>query len=92
MPDTVILDSTAYCQGTTTASGQHVRLGEVAMAGVPFGTRIVVSPAVFGRTRFVVLDRYGYGTQLDFYNPSCSAAIDYGRRLEHVRIVSEPKR
>ena len=56
------------------------------MAGVPFGTRIVVSPAVFGRTRFVVLDRYGYGTQLDFYTPSRSQAIDYGRHVERVRI------
>lgn len=81
------LSTTSYCQGTTTASGEHVFLGEVAMNTEPIGTRLQVSPPIYGRTRYVVLDRYGWGTQMDVYNPSCGAAIDYGRRVERVRVI-----
>ena len=81
------LSTTAYCQGIITASGRRVFVGEVAMNTEPLGARIQVSPPVFGLTRFLVLDRYGSGTQLDFYAPSCSAAIQYGRRTERVRRV-----
>jgi hypothetical protein len=37
--------------------------------------------------RFVVLDRIGWGSSIDFYNPSCAAAIDFGRRVERVHVV-----
>jgi len=81
------LDATSYCQGSTTASGEHVYVGEVAMNTLPLGTRIVVSPAVFGRSRFRVEDRIGWGSQIDFYNPSCAAAVQFGRRTIRVRVV-----
>lgn len=83
----VALDSTAYCQGTITASGRPPFVGEVANNLWPLGTRISVSPPVWGRTRFVVLDRIGWGSSLDFYNSSCSAADLFGRRIEQVHII-----
>jgi 3D (Asp-Asp-Asp) domain-containing protein len=83
----VTLSSTAYCQGTITASGEPPFVGEVANNTWPLGTRLSVSPPVWGRTRFVVEDRIGSGSQLDFYNPSCTAAIDFGRRLERVTVI-----
>ncbi len=53
----------------------------------PLGTRISVSPPVWGRTQFIVLDRIGWGSSLDFYNPSCSAADEFGRRTEQVHVI-----
>ena len=76
--------------GTITASGQHVRLGIVAMNTVPLGTRIEISPPAFGRSTFTVEDRIGSGTQLDVYSPNCQAAVQFGRRLEHVRVTRQP--
>jgi hypothetical protein len=82
----VSLSSTSYCQGTITASGERPFVGEVANNTYPLGTRIVVSPAVWGRTRFVVEDRIGSGSELDFYNSSCAAAVAFGRRVERVHV------
>jgi 3D (Asp-Asp-Asp) domain-containing protein len=83
----VALSGTAYCQGTITASGQAPFVGEVANNMWPLGTHLVVSPAVWGRTRFVVEDRIGAGSQLDFYTPDCQTAIVFGRRVERVQVV-----
>jgi 3D (Asp-Asp-Asp) domain-containing protein len=83
----VAVNATSYCQSGLTASGRPTFLGEVAGNMWPLGTHLVVSPAVWGRTRFVVEDRIGSGSQLDFYNPSCQAAIDFGRRVERVQVV-----
>lgn len=82
------LDATSYCQGTITASGEHVYVGEVANNTYPLGTVIRVAPAVWGLTRFRVEDRIGHGSQIDFYTPSCNAAIQFGRRTEKVHVVS----
>ena len=82
--------TTAYSpcsSGTITASGQPVRDGIAAVNWLRLGTRIRVWPPAFGRTLFVVLDRVGYGTSLDLYTSSCSAAIVFGRRLERVTIL-----
>jgi 3D (Asp-Asp-Asp) domain-containing protein len=81
------LDSTAYCQNGITASGRAPFLGEVAVNLYPFGTRLSVSPPVWGRTRFVVEDRIGAFSQIDFYNSSCQAALDFGRRVEQVHVI-----
>ena len=85
-----IVTTTAYSpcsSGTITASGQPVRPGIAAANWLPLGTRIRIWPPAFGRTRYVVDDRVGYGTQLDLYTSSCTAAIQYGRRIEHVTIL-----
>ena len=81
----VALDTTSYCEGAVTASGVAPYVGEVASNLYPLGTHLVLSPPVFGISEFVVLDRIGYGSELDVYAPSCAAAIDFGRRTETVR-------
>jgi 3D (Asp-Asp-Asp) domain-containing protein len=83
----VALDASAYCQGDITASGRAPFVGEVAANIYPLGTRLVVSPAVWGRTRFVVEDRIGWGSSIDFYTPECPTAIEFGRRVERVQVV-----
>jgi 3D (Asp-Asp-Asp) domain-containing protein len=86
---TISVTTTAYSpcsSGTMTASGQHVRAGIAAANWLRLGTRIRIWPPAFGRTRYVVEDRVGYGTSLDLYTPSCEAAIEYGRRVERVTI------
>jgi hypothetical protein len=72
--------STCYAQGDTTASGRRAFLGEVAQNTLPLGTWIELDRPVFGRRRFQVLDRIGWGSELDIYNPSEGACIRYGRQ------------
>jgi 3D (Asp-Asp-Asp) domain-containing protein len=71
--------STCYSQGSTTASGQPVRFGDVANNFLPFGTRIRLDHPVFDRRVFTVEDRIGSGSELDIYNSSETACIGYGR-------------
>ena len=82
--------STAYspCSaGTIMADGTRVRSGSVAMNRHPLGTRIELVGARFeGRRRFTVRDRYGWGTELDLWTPSCSGAVAYGRRTVRYRV------
>lgn len=78
--------STAYCLSGTMADGSGVRWGSVAHNGYAFGTRITVSPPFYGRRRFTVRDRIGWGTELDFWVPSCAAALSWGRRYVRVRV------
>lgn len=83
------VDSTAYspCSaGQFMADGSHVRFGSVAMNALPLGTRITLRPGMYGRRRFTVRDRYGWGTQLDIWTPSCSDASRYGHRPQRVRV------
>jgi 3D (Asp-Asp-Asp) domain-containing protein len=84
------VQATAYSpcsSGTITASGQPVHAGVAAANWLPLGTRIRISPAAFGRTLYTILDRSGYGTSLDLWTSSCTAAWQYGRRVEHVTIL-----
>ena len=75
-----VVSSTCYSQGSITASGRPVFIGEVASNQFPLGTRIVLDRPAFGRREFVVLDRIGYGSELDFYNPSEATCVRWGRR------------
>lgn len=89
-PGGVEVQATAYSpcsSGTVTASGERVHVGIVAANWLPLGTRIRVWPPAFGRTRYVVEDRSGWGTSLDIWTPSCSAAWTFGRRLERVEVL-----
>lgn len=81
----MIANSTAYCQQGVMANGQYVHEGSVAMNDRPLGSRITVSPPFYGRRLFVVRDRIGYGSQLDFWTGSCTAALRWGRRNVRVR-------
>ena len=55
-------------------------LGEVANNFLPLGTRILLDRPVFGRRAFRVEDRIGWGSEMDFYNPSEAICLQYGRQ------------
>lgn len=85
----VLLASTNYSpcsSGTIMADGTPVRFGSVAMNTLPLGTRVYLRPGLYGRHRFVVRDRIGWGSQLDIWNPSCAGAIAYGRRTQRLTV------
>lgn len=73
------VEATCYHQGSVTASGSGVFVGEVANNFLALGTRILLDRPVFGLRRFVVLDRIGWGSELDFYGPSEGACLAFGR-------------
>lgn len=83
----LLVESTAYApcsSGGLMANGRSPRVGAVAMNLLPLGTRIRVNRSPFGPRAFVVSDRIGYGSQLDFWTPSCAHARAWGRRLVRV--------
>jgi 3D (Asp-Asp-Asp) domain-containing protein len=84
LPDTADA-ATAYCLNGTMADGTHTRSGSVANNSYRLGTRIRVSPPVFGIRRWIVRDRIGWGTTWDFWTPSCWQARQFGRR--NIRIT-----
>jgi 3D (Asp-Asp-Asp) domain-containing protein len=78
---TARVTSTAYCLHGRMANGRFVHVGAVAVNFLRLGSRIRASRSPYGRhRRFRVEDRIGYGTQLDFWVPSCAAARAWGRR------------
>lgn len=86
------VESTSYCLRGTMADGTYTRPGSAAHNGLRFGTRIYVRPAVYGRHRWVVRDRIGWGTELDFWARSCAQARVYGRRTIRMRVLPHPPR
>ncbi len=85
--DVVSLSTTSYCQSGTTADGQQTHFGEIAMNGIPFGTRVELLGGTFAGTVFTVEDRIGWGSELDVFQSSCSAAWNYGR--EQIPVLIE---
>lgn len=71
------------------ADGTFVRAQSIAMNSLPLGTKIrLVSPKTFNGNRvFVVRDRIGWGSQLDFWSPSCSYSRMWGRRTVKYTII-----
>src|SRR4051794_11315817 len=57
------------------ADGSWTREASVAPNHHPLGTALEVTPAPTGRRRWVVRDRIGWGTELDFWRPSCGLAL-----------------
>lgn len=84
-----VVQSTAYCLRGTMADGSRTRRRSVAMNSLPLGTRIRLVGQSFhnGLRIFVVRDRIGWGTQLDFWSPTCAAARMWGRRTVHFRVI-----
>jgi 3D (Asp-Asp-Asp) domain-containing protein len=74
MPGWIAVVSTAYCLSGTMADGTPVQAGSVANNFLPLGTRVTVSASPAQTRRYVVRDRIGWGTQLDFWTPSCATA------------------
>lgn len=81
-------NATAYCQAGRTASGRPTTWGYVAQNSLPLGTRIRLARPLRGRRIFRVMDRIGYGSELDFFMWSCAAARQFGRRTVRFRVVS----
>lgn len=82
----IMSGSTGYCLRGTMADGTYTRPGSVAHNGFALGTRLTITPSPTGRRRFVVRDRIGWGTELDFWTPTCGQAIAWGRRTVRVRV------
>jgi 3D (Asp-Asp-Asp) domain-containing protein len=78
------VEATSYCLRGVMADGSYTRAGSAAMNTVPLGTRVTVDPPVFGRRRWTIRDRIGWGSQLDFWAPSCSISWAFGRRTIQV--------
>lgn len=81
----VAVVSTAYCLSGTMADGSAVRDGSVASNGYPLGAELEIRPSPTGRRYYRVRDRIGWGTELDFWLPTCSAARAWGRRTVRIR-------
>jgi 3D (Asp-Asp-Asp) domain-containing protein len=78
--------STAYCLSGVMADGSYTRAGSVANNHLSLGTTIEVTASPTQSRSFVVRDRIGSGTQLDFWVPSCAQALLWGRRIVGLRV------
>lgn len=73
--------STAYCLTGHMADGTPAEQGAVASNCHPLGTTLDVSDSPWGPGTFVVRDRIGWGSQLDFATAGdCPLARRWGRR------------
>lgn len=88
----VAVVSTAYCLSGVMSDGTYVRPGSVAENHLSLGTRIEVTASPTRRTLFTVRDRIGWGTELDFWVPSCSRAWLWGRRIVRLRVFDPLRR
>lgn len=83
--------STAYSYGcgggSTTASGAPVAVGVVAMNMLPLGSTVRIVSGSFAGAVETVLDRIGWGTQLDVWVPSCWEARQYGRQSIEIEVA-----
>lgn len=79
-------DSTSYCLRGMMADGTPTRPGSAAHNGLALGTHIYITPAFYGRRRFIVRDRIGWGTELDLWAPTCGASFAWGRRMVRLRV------
>lgn len=81
--------STCYAQSGTTASGEQTRPGIVAVLPgfLPLGAWIRLDHPAFGRSVYQVEDHIGSGSELDIYNPSESACLQYGRQTRGFTVM-----
>lgn len=74
---------TSYCDQGVMADGTYTRARSAASNELRLGTRIRIvgrQAGVRGMRRYVVRDHIGWGSRLDLWTPSCSAATAFGRR------------
>lgn len=90
-PPVQYANATSYCLLGTMADGSYTRHRSVAMNRLALGTTIkLVRPKHFrGLRKFVVRDRIGWGTELDFWSPSCDFSRQWGRHTVAFRIQSK---
>lgn len=78
------LSSTAYTHtGNNMANGEYPYVGAVACNLVPLGTTLYVE----GYGYFVVKDRIGHSSQLDFFMETYQDCMEWGRRSVKVYVV-----
>lgn len=83
-----VASATSYCDHGRMADGTMVRPGSVASNRHRLGTRLrVMGRRIYGRRTFVVRDHIGWGSELDFYTASCTAARAFGRRRVRYRVL-----
>lgn len=74
------------------ADGTYTRRRSIAMNSLPLGTRIkLTGPSYFGLRVFTVRDRIGWGSELDFWAPSCGQARSWGRRTVRFKVLTRPR-
>ena len=84
-----VAESTSYCERGLMADGSFVRAGSVAMNSLPLGSLVRLVGVTFeGRRLFTVRDRIGWGSEMDLWTASCTAARAWGRRTVHYRVLS----
>ena len=76
--------ATCYCLKGNMANGEQVHWGAVASNDYPFGTRIY---SEYWDHTFVVKDRIGHGTELDFWHEDCQRCIAFGKRRLNVIVL-----
>ena len=81
----MLASSTSYCLNGTMSDGTWTRWGSAASNHYALGTRIQIDRAFYGRRRFTVRDRIGWGSDLDLWAPSCGMSLGWGRRTVRVR-------
>lgn len=72
--------STSYCLHGRMSDGTYTRAGSAASNRHPLGTRIYLKQSFYGRHKFVVRDRIGWGSELDLWAPTCSTSYAWGAR------------
>ena len=91
VPVTIPFVATAYCHGTTTATGVSVRRGFVAAdpAVLPLGSVIRVQQSGRYDGVYTVMDTGPKvrGHHVDLFIESCAAAKQFGRRTVRISIV-----
>ena len=85
--EVMTVDSTSYCQSGTMADGQQTFVGAAAGNLWPFGTHLKLLSGKLAGTIVVVVDRIGWGSQLDLFTWSCANAFWYGRELIQVEVL-----
>jgi len=87
----MVFVATAYCQGTTTATGATVRRGIVAAdpAVLPLGAVISVERSGQYDGVYTVMDTGPkiQGRHVDLFIRDCAAAKRFGRQTVQVRIL-----
>jgi len=61
-------------------------VGIVAMNEVPLGTVVRIVSGPFAGAVETVMDRIGWGSELDFWLPSCWEARQYGRQWIEIEV------
>jgi 3D (Asp-Asp-Asp) domain-containing protein len=88
---TLLFSATAYCKGTTTASGIRVRSGIAAADPglLPIGSVVSIASGTRHDGIYTVLDTGPLikGRILDFYIWSCYEALRFGRRNVEVTVL-----